>query len=78
MNRVKNPALWIGFVVFAIPILLASKSVPADWHDPMLLGEALLSAFGTWFLSPGWNKPATQDPPKDDGTPPTATAPVTP
>lgn len=53
----KNPALWIGFVVFAMPVLMASKVTPPTWHDALLLLEALLAAFGTWFLPAGWNKP---------------------
>lgn len=69
MDRMKNPALWIGFVVFAIPILMASKVTPATWHDPLLLVEALLSAFGTWFLPAGWNKPANAPVPPEEVQP---------
>jgi len=63
MDRLRNPALWIGFVVFVMPILMASHVTPAEWHDPLLLAEALIAAFGTWFLPAGWNKAPAAIPP---------------
>lgn len=53
MNRLRNPATWIGFLGALFTYLLVSKSFPEAWHQYVEVAQGVLLLAGAWFFNAG-------------------------